>query len=311
MTKARTFKLLAFLVFIASFIPTLAAQAQNSSWFSLKDTLSTDSSIVWILLIAFFTGILASLTPCIYPMIPITIGVLQSQASTSVWRNLLTATSYVLGISVVYSALGYIAATTTVIFGQWLANPFLIFLFVLLFIYLAFSMFGFYEIYMPKFLKSGKTISPHGSIIYSFVFGILSGTVASPCLTPALALLLGFVAKSANPLLGLLTLFSFSLGMGVLLIVIGTFSTTATPKAGMWMVEVKKVFGFALFGVCVYFLQPILSTTIISVLYSLIALVASIYFFINKPRTTFKIVLGTISGIIATYLLISFYFNLY
>ena len=174
-------------------------------------------------------------------MIPITIGILQSQATTSVWRNMLTATSYVLGISVIYSTLGYLAATTTVMFGQWLANPFLIFLFILLFLYFAFSMFGFYEIYIPRFLKSGKAVSPHGSIIYSFIFGMLSGTIASPCLTPALALLLGFVVKLGNPILGLLTLFSFSLGIGVLLILIGTFSTTATPKAGIWMIEIKKM----------------------------------------------------------------------
>ncbi|MFH1644011.1 MAG: cytochrome c biogenesis protein CcdA [bacterium] len=281
---------------------------QKASWFSLKDTLSTDSSFIWILLIAFLTGILASLTPCIYPMIPITIGVLQSQASASVWRNLLTASSYVLGIATIYSVLGYLAATTTMMFGQWLSNPYLIFLFILLFLYFAFSMFGFYEIYIPKFLKSGKTVSPHGSIIYSFVFGLISGTVASPCLTPALALLLGFVAKLANPFLGLITLFSFSLGMGILLILIGTFSTSAiTPKAGVWMIEIKKIFGFALLAVCVYFLQSFFTPFIISGLYILVALSAAVYFFMNKPKTTFKMILGAISSVITLYLLINLF----
>ncbi|MBU1007993.1 hypothetical protein KKA53_02855 [Candidatus Dependentiae bacterium] len=251
-----------------------------TSIFSLEKLLLANLPLIYILLIAFAIGIAVSFTPCIYPMIPITIGLLQSQASPSIGRNFMLASSYVAGMATVYATLGYVAATTTLILGQWLANPFFIAFLVLLFLYLAFSMFGFYEIYMPRFLQRGTQVKVRGSILYSFIFGAVSGTAASPCLTPALALLLGYVAKRGNPLVGFVTLFVFALGMGLLLIVIGTFSNsiTALPRAGTWMNEIKKFFGFLLLGVCVYFLNPFLSSTTSSVLYLSVALIMASYY---------------------------------
>ena len=113
---------------------------------------STQSNLIYILFLAFLAGIVTSFTPCIYPMIPITVGILQSQASNSLTHNFFSALSYVFGIALVYAGLGYASATTSLIFGKWLASPFFIFLIILFFLYLAFSMFGFYEIYMPRFL---------------------------------------------------------------------------------------------------------------------------------------------------------------
>jgi len=295
--KAHTFFFVAL-----SLIPTFTNAVTEKSFIS-KDFISPESSFLLILLFAFLTGILVSFTPCIYPMIPITVGILQAQASRSIFHNFLTATSYVIGISVIYSTLGYVAATTTLIFGQWLANPWLIFLLILLFLYFAFSMFGFYEIYMPAFLKGQQGTSPKGSLIYSFLFGMISGAAVSPCLTPALALLLGLVAKLGSPILGFFTLFAFSLGMGTLLILIGTFSNTAflMPKAGSWMVEIKKLFGFALIGVCAYFLQPLLPQTTIMALYALVALAAAGYHLFSKPRNPLKMALGAASLILTIF----------
>jgi len=284
--------------------PLKKSSTEKKSFFSLNNMFSKEGSYFYILLMAFLTGILASFTPCIYPMIPITVGILQAQASTSLFHNFLTATSYVIGISAVYSTFGYLAATTTLMFGQWMANPWLIFFLILLFLYFAFSMFGFYEIYIPTFLRGQEGVRPKGSLIYSFFFGVLSGSAASPCLTPALALLLGFVAKQASPLLGFLTLFAFSLGMGTLLILIGTFSSSAlVPRAGNWMIEIKKIFGFALIGVCVYFLQPFFAQKTIIMLYSLIAFFAAGYYFFIKPKSFLKAILGIISLILAIILL--------
>jgi len=233
-----------------------------------------------VLLIAFLIGILASFTPCIYPMIPITIGILQSQASKSIGRNFLLSTSYVFGMATVYAVLGYLAATTNFILGQLMVNPIFIGFLVLLFLYLAFSMFGFYEIYMPRFLQKESNMKVKGSFLYSFLFGAASGSVASPCLTPALAILLSYVAQRGNPIIGFVTLFCFALGMGVLLILVGTFSNTLTnlPRAGMWMNEIKKLFGFLLLGVCIHFLQPFISTNFINILYSLLVVVTVGYY---------------------------------
>ena len=281
------------------------------SAFSLQGAISSDASVFYILLIAFGTGLLTSFTPCIYPMIPITIGILQSQASTSLFRNFLVAFSYVLGISTVYASLGYVAATSTVIFGQWLANPWLIFFMILLFIYLAFSMFGFYEIYMPKIMKgTGKQVSPKGSIAYSYLFGLISGAAASPCLTPALAILLGYVAKQGSPVLGFMTLFSFSLGMGVILVAIGTLSASTMsgkksfiPRAGLWMNDIKTVFGFLLLGVCAYFLQPVLDMKYVYSLYALVGAVGSGYFFLKANGNKFRIALGVIFSLATVWII--------
>ena len=235
-----------------------------------------------VLLIAFLLGIISSFTPCIYPMIPITIGILQSQASKSIGRNFLLSTSYVFGIATVYSVLGYIAAVAPnyLAFGELASNPIFIGFLILLFLYLAFSMFGFYEIYMPRFLQGESNIKVKGSFVQSFLFGAIAGPVTSPCLAPPLAILLSYVAYKGNPVIGLITLFVFSLGMGILLILVGTFSNTLTslPRAGAWMNKIKTFFGFLLIGVSIYFLKPFISANYINILYALLAITMIIYY---------------------------------
>lgn len=280
----------------------------KKSFFSidnLKETFSPEKSPFYLIILAFLIGIFTSFTPCIYPMIPITLGILQTQASKSLSRNFFLTLSYILGISTVYAALGYIAATSTVIFGQWLSNPWLIFAISIFFIYLAFSMFGYYEIKIPAFLIKRDNIKVKGSFLYSFVFGVISGTVASPCLTPATAILLSFVAKLGNPILGFLTLFFFSLGMGALLLVVGTFSASLNvlPRAGTWMIEVKKFFGFVLLAMCIYFLQPFLGESATVKLYSILSLVAGAYYIIKAQKSKLKILAGILFIILSLFLI--------
>ncbi len=166
-------------------------------------------------------------------------------------------------------------------------------------------MFGFYEIKMPRFLTKQTSLSIHGSFIYSFLFGMVSGTIASPCLTPALAVILSFVAKVGNPFLGLLVMWFFAMGMGLLLIVIGTFSTTITlmPRSGTWMLEVKKVMGFVLLIMCVYFLQPFFTENTLYKMYSLVCFIGASYYFSTSKRKILKIILATIFTIIGILLL--------
>jgi thiol:disulfide interchange protein DsbD len=280
------------------------SQEDSQDVFSLLKKQSESRSSIWyMLLLAFFAGILVSFTPCVYPMIPITVGILQSQARQSLTFNLFSALSYVCGIAVTYASLGYISATSSIIFGRWLASPWFIGLVILFFIYLAFSMFGFYDMYIPRFMQQGvgggasgsdNAKQKKGSLLHSFLFGVISGTVASPCLTPALAILLGIVAKEANPLLGFSMLFAFSLGMGILLILVGTFSSTLTllPRAGEWMEHIKTVFGFMMFGVCVYFLQPLISARLSLQLYASVLIIAALYYFIGPKKAGWKMVFG-------------------
>ncbi len=270
---------------------------QKVSFFSLenlKRIFSPEKSILVLFIMAFLIGIITSFTPCVYPMIPVTLGILQTQATSSVFKNFLLSLSYVLGISTVYALLGYIAATTTIIFGQWLSNPWLILFIVCFFIYLAFSMFGFYEIKMPGFLIRRQGVRVGGSYFYSFLFGLISGSIASPCLTPSLAILLGFVTKAGSPIVGFFTLFFFALGMGLLLILVGTFSTSLTmlPKAGMWMVEVKKFFGFVLLGMSIYFIQPFLGGFAFYKLYVVLILAAGLYYLIKAGTSKIRMLIG-------------------
>ena len=258
---------------------------------------ATQQAAWYIFFLAFLSGVLVSFTPCVYPMIPITAGILQAQAGRSFWYNFASSIAYVIGIALVYALLGYVSATTSIVFGKWLANPWFIGLIIIFFLSLALAMFGFYELYIPHFLAHRDTVSSKSTIFNSFIFGMISGTVASPCLTPALALLLGIVAKQANPLLGFFTLFSFSLGMGILLLLIGTFSSTLTmlPRAGEWMEMIKKFFGFLMLATCVYFLQPFFSSLIILGAYACIAAVAALYYLAHARSSRLSLIFGILS----------------
>lgn len=279
-------------------------QKKEESIFSinkLTDLFSAEKSIFLLLFFAFLIGFLTSFTPCVYPMIPITIGVLQTQATKTVFRNFLLSLFYVLGIATVYSALGYFVAKTNLFFGKWLGNPWVITFIVLIFIYLAFSMFGFYEIRLPKFLSKKENIKVKGSLFLSFLFGAVSGLVASPCLTPPLAILLSFAAKSANPLIGFLLLWFFAFGMGLLLIIVGAFSASiyVLPRAGMWMLQIKKFFGFVLLAIAIYFIQPFFEISFILKMYAVLSGVASFYYLSTSSKEKkFRIFMGFFLAIV-------------
>ncbi len=237
----------------------------------------------WLrLLLIFLLGILVSLTPCIYPMIPITVGVLQANAGSSVAYNFLLALTYTLGVSVTFSIFGFIAATTGQLFSQLLVNPIFVLCLVALFVYLGLSLFDFYELYIPRFMREQQaTATPRGSLLSTFIFGVASGTISSPCLSPGLALVLSIVASMGNKLFGLLLLFAFGVGSSMPLLLIGTFSGSLKllPHAGMWMVEVKKLFGFMLFAMCFYYLSNIVPYSVLFLLIALFCLASGIYYF--------------------------------
>lgn len=256
------------------------AHVQKLSTLS-QNLVSKSSSIGMRLIFIFILGILMSLTPCIYPMIPITVGILQSQGSKSFTRNLLVSTAYTLGIATTFAVFGLIAAFTGNMFGKILTQPLFIIPMVAMLCYMALSMLGFYDMYVPKFLSpSNNTVSGQGSFVSAFVFGAVSGSIASPCLSPGLALLLSIVATLGSKLLGFLFLFTFGIGLSVPLLIVGLFSSSINflPRSGMWMVEVKKLFGFMLFGMCFYFLSNILPYNVILWMVTAFILCSGIYY---------------------------------
>jgi thioredoxin:protein disulfide reductase len=265
---------------------------------------------IWLrLLFALFLGLLMSLTPCIYPMIPITIGILQAHSKKSVVYNFLLSTSYMLGIALMFATIGFIAATTGTLFGSLMNKPIVIIAVVAILLYFALSMFDLYEVSMPRFLVHRRQQSPTGSLLSAFIFGVLSGTIASPCLSPGLAFLLTIVTSIGSALLGFALLFMFGVGMSIPLLLIGTFSGSLKfiPKTGTWMIEVKKLFGILLIALSFYFLSNIMSITLVLWLAATCAIALGVYYILTAPaekeRSTLylKLLFGIVALSLASY----------
>ncbi len=208
----------------------------------------------------FLGGLALNLTPCVYPMIPLTISYFGNQRAEKPAVILARAAAYVVGISVTYSSLGVTAALTGKILGSSLQSPWVLAGISLVLVGLSLSMFGLYEIQAPAWLlnkvAAGNTQGWLGAMGMGLVFGI----VAAPCVDPFSIGLLTFVAAKANPYLGFIMFFTLSLGLGFPYLWLGFFSNEIQrlPKSGMWMVWVKKIFGLILFGMPLYFLNPLL-----------------------------------------------------
>ncbi|MBT3455691.1 hypothetical protein HN446_01370 [bacterium] len=258
----------------------------------LSDTISDlleHTNSIWIrLLLALLLGLLLSLTPCIYPMIPITIGIVQGQASKSVIRNFFISFGYTLGLATTFAIFGLLAALGGNTFGSLVSNPIFVVILVLFLSYLALSMFGFYDVYIPSFLQPKQKAVKGGSFVAALLLGVAMGTMASPCLSPGLVLLLSVVATLKNWMLGFALLFCFGIGVSSPLLLIGTFSGSINmlPRAGSWMNEVKKLFGLLLFGMCFYYLKNIVSWNILIWFVSGFMFLAGAYYFINAKDST-------------------------
>lgn len=243
---------------------------------------SLDKGWFVALLIVFFSGILTSFTPCIFPLIPITLAVIGStDTKGSRWRGFLVSLAYVLGIAVTYSILGLFAAKTGALFGSLLGSPVVVGLIALLFVAMAMSMFGLYEIKVPDTLTTklmGK--SWEKGLIGAFMSGLIAGVVASPCVGPVLVSLLAYVAKSQNTFQGFIFLFVFALGLGQIFLVLGTFSQLAykLPKSGPWLENIKFVFGLMMIGAALYFIAPVTSDAVFEVILGVTLIVLAVFF---------------------------------
>jgi thiol:disulfide interchange protein DsbD len=265
-----------------SFIDTLKEYRDT-----LKNTITQTDSWLLRILLAYILGLLLSLTPCIYPMIPITVGVLQSQGSSSIIRNFFLSLCYTLGLGTTFSLMGLLAASSGAAFGSLMVNPVFVVCIVTFLCYFAFSLFGFYNLYIPRFMQNKGSVSSSGSALSIFVFGLASGSVASPCLSPGLALILTMVATMANKFLGFLLLFAFGFGISTPLLIIGTFSSSMNllPQAGTWMLEIQKVFGFMLIGMSFYYLSNIMPWNVILMGLTAFTVVIGMYYFNAAMRS--------------------------
>lgn len=207
---------------------------------------------------AFLGGLVVSFTPCTYPLIPVTVGLIGAQESPSKLRGFLLSFFYVTGIALTYSLLGGAAALSGRIFGQMQTTPWTYFIMANLCLVMGLSMLDVFNISLPVPHKLIKHTGENNkkSFLDSFLIGVVSGVVIGPCTAPALAVLLGFVALKTNLLLGMSLMFVFAFGMGTLLIIAGTFAgfIATLPKSGAWMTKIKFVSGMILIGAAEYFL---------------------------------------------------------
>ena len=214
-------------------------------------------SWVYALSLIFLAGLATSLTPCVYPMIAITVSIFGARASTSRRQAALLSTVFVLGIAALFTPLGLFAATTGGVFGAALANPFVLVGLAALFLALAASMFGAFDIDLPSSLKN--RLATVGGVGYkgAFFIGLCSALIAAPCTGPVLGFLLTWVGTSGNVAFGALALFVYALGLGLLFWLVGTFSVSL-PKSGQWLEWVKSVFGIVMIVAALYYVRDLI-----------------------------------------------------
>ncbi|MEO8432891.1 MAG: cytochrome c biogenesis protein CcdA [Acidobacteriota bacterium] len=209
-----------------------------------------------VLLATFIGGLALNLTPCVYPVIPLTLSFFAGQTRADGRRPFRLAAVYVLGMATMYSALGVAAALSGRLFGSALQSPWVLGAVAIVLVLLALSMFGLYDLRMPTFLmqKAGARSGAAGA----YGMGLLVGVVAAPCVGPFVLGLLAFVAARQQVGLGFLFFFVLSLGLGLPYLFLGAFSGSLArlPRAGMWMESVKKIFGWVLLAMAAYFLRP-------------------------------------------------------
>ncbi len=274
---------------------------------SFGDMLEQHGLILAFILI-YIGGLALNLTPCVFPLIPITVSYFVNQSDGKTSRTFVLTLFYVLGMSITYSILGMIAATTGGLFGSALQNPLVIFFIAAVLVGLATSMFGLWEFRMPTFL-SRRTGQAKQGRWGAIMMGLTVGIVAAPCIGPFVLGLLIYVGETGKPVLGFLMFFTLAWGMGTPFILLGTLSGSLA-RPGHWMVWVKKIFGFILIMMALYFARHILGSTVTNIGYVIISLTAGLMLwpFDRTPQEgnafkIIKIIVGAVWLISATFIL--------
>lgn len=229
------------------------------------------------LLITFAFGMALNLTPCVFPLVPITVGYFVSRSHANMRRLLVEALLYVLGIAITYSLIGIAAGLTGGLFGSALQHPVALIAVAGIITILAFGMFGAYEIELPSRLLGmlhsfAQAVGPIG-------LGMVAGLIAAPCIGPFTVALIAFVAASGSALVGFLFFFALSLGLGLPYIFLAVFSGSLhrLPKSGVWMEWVRKALGFALLALAIYLVMPLMPHIVVPFALPALLLVAGVH----------------------------------
>lgn len=277
---------------------------------SLAQTLE-NSGLFLSLLFVFLGGLALNLTPCVYPLIPITIGYFGGQSEGSTGKLFMLGLFYVLGMALTYSVVGVVTSLSGAVFGTLMQNPIVVIVIAGILFALALSMFGLYEFKMPDkwVIKAGGARS---GVVGAFFMGLTMGIVAAPCIGPFVLGLVTAVAAKGDPFYGFMMFFFLALGLGTPYLILAVFSgkIKSLPRAGFWMEAVKHIFGFILVGMAIYFLLPILPKSFSGYVLPIYMILASAYIlFVDKLANdvkgfrVFKIVFSLVVMAVAIWML--------
>lgn len=234
----------------------------------------------------FLGGLALNLTPCVYPLIPVTVSYFGGQSEDKKGGIALHAALYILGMASMYSALGLFAALTGGMFGAFLQSPVVTVVIAGAMVALALGMFELYEIRMPTALAEigGKNRS---GFFGTFMMGLTVGVIAAPCIGPFVLGLLTFVGERGNPMLGFTMFFTLAMGLGLPFMILAIFSGSISklPRSGGWMLWVKQIFGFVLLGMALYFLEPLVPKKVYPYIFGVFMILSGVWLgFVSKSR---------------------------
>ncbi len=243
----------------------------------------------WGVVATFFgLGLLLSLTPCVFPMIPILSGIIAGQKKDlTKTSGFLLSLAYVLGMAITYALAGVAAALSGTLLSNAMQNPWALGIGAGIFVLLALSMFGFFEIQLPSALQSRFSDASNrmkgGNFAGVFIMGALSAVILGPCVAPPLAAALAFIAQTGNTTLGGVALFVLALGMGVPLLLVGLSAGALLPRAGGWMNAVKYFFGVTMLAIAIYLVSPIIPAWVNMLLWALLLIACAVYLHALDP----------------------------
>jgi thioredoxin:protein disulfide reductase len=238
---------------------------------------------LWIIVAVFFGGgLLLALTPCVLPMIPILSGIIVGQGETvSRSKGFALSFVYVQGMAIAYTVLGLVAGLSGANVQVMFQDPYVLVTFAAVFVALAMSMFGFYELQVPSAIQSRlanfSNNQRSGSYLGVGVMGVLSAIIVGPCVAPPLIGVLSYISLTGDPLLGGLALYAMAMGMGVPLLIVGASAGQLLPRAGAWMDAVKAVFGVMLLAVAVFFLERVVPGWLSMLAWASLLIITAIY----------------------------------
>jgi thiol:disulfide interchange protein DsbD len=291
---------------LLSSTPTVVVELSETD--AIADTIKSGSLVVVLLTFLGF-GLLLAMTPCVFPMIPIISGVIVSQGEGLTTKKALALSIvYVLAMAVAYTIAGVLAGLFGANLQAALQTPWVIYSFSFVFVALAFSMFGFYELKLPDSLvakvSSGGNRSGYTGVA---IMGFLSALIVGPCVAAPLAGALVYIGQTGDAVLGGLALFSMSIGMGLPLIVVGVSAGKFMPKPGVWMTMVSAIFGIMMLGVAIWMLEKIVDSSVTTLLYGLLGIGTAIFLGVfEKESHVFKKSVAVIMFIYSLSLTLSF-----